>query len=84
MKRRTVLLALGLALPLLGGCTTSAERRTSDDATCRSYGFRPGTDAFAGCLQNIDLDRSAERRQSLYPSVYSGYGAGIRFGRGFY
>ncbi|MCO6389908.1 hypothetical protein GTW25_02550 [Aliihoeflea aestuarii] len=52
-------LALGLS-----ACTTltQEERRAIDEDTCRSYGFRPGTDAFAACLQRIDLDRRADAR----------------------
>lgn len=54
-------LAIGLA-----ACTTMTpeERRAIDQETCRSYGFRAGTDAFAACLQRIDLDRRAEARAS--------------------
>ena len=60
---RTILAALALAA-ICGGCvsTTDAERRAADEARCRSYGFRPATEAQARCLQEIDLDRAAERR----------------------
>lgn len=52
-------IAIGLA-----ACTTLSpeERRAMDEDSCRSYGFRPGTDAFAACLQRIDLDRRANAR----------------------
>jgi len=48
----------------LAGCQTltPAERRALDEQQCRSYGFRPNTDAFAECLQRIDLNRQAEYR----------------------
>jgi len=48
----------------LAGCQTLTpqERRALDEQQCRSYGFRPGTDAFAECLQRIDLDRRADYR----------------------
>lgn len=61
---KTALLAV-LALAL-AACTTITpeERRALDEETCRSYGFRAGTDAFAACLQRIDLDRRAEARAS--------------------
>lgn len=61
---RTAFLAV-LALALTA-CTTITpqERRALDEETCRSYGFRAGTDAFAACLQRIDLDRRAEARAS--------------------
>lgn len=50
----------------LAACTTITpeERRALDDEACRAYGFRTGTDAFAACLQRIDLDRRAEARAS--------------------
>jgi hypothetical protein len=52
----------------LSGCqtVTPEERRSADETRCISYGFRRGTDGFAGCLQKIDLDRSAERRAFRY------------------
>lgn len=54
---------MGAALvALCGGCVTAAEQRAADEARCRSYGFRAGSDAFANCLLQVDLDRSAERR----------------------
>ena len=63
------------ALFVLSGCQSSGERRASDEGVCRSYGFRPGTDGFAQCLQNIDLDRSADRRQVLDGGYgFGGYG----------
>lgn len=60
---RNALTAVGLAL-LLAGCTTMTpqERRAADEAQCRSYGFTKRNDAFAECLQRIDLDRRAARR----------------------
>ena len=49
---------------MLGACETTspAQQRAADDARCRSYGFRRGTDGFSKCLLDIDLDRSADRR----------------------
>lgn len=71
-------LVLGAAL---GACetTTPAEQRAADDARCKSYGFKRGTDAFSKCLLDIDLDRSADRRErrlefSTYPRFYGGFG----------
>lgn len=68
-----------LVLLVLGGCAsmTPEQRRANDEFECRDYGFRPGTNAFAECLQRIDLDRRADRRAFLYgdpfPRAY-GYG----------
>lgn len=54
--------ALAATALLLAGCQTAAEVRANDENKCRTYGFRPNTDAFAECLQRIDLDRRAEFR----------------------
>lgn len=55
----TVLLTL-----FITGCVsmTPEERRALENQTCSSYGFRRGTDAFANCLLNLDLDRRAASR----------------------
>lgn len=56
-----------LALAVLAGCTTMTpeERRAADEATCRSYGFTKRNDAFAECLQRLELDRRAARRANM-------------------
>nr|WP_298101170.1 hypothetical protein [uncultured Shinella sp.] len=54
--------ALAATALLLAGCQTAAEMRAHDEDKCRAYGFRPNTDAFAECLQRIDLDRRADFR----------------------
>ncbi|MEK4034947.1 hypothetical protein WOC76_09005 [Methylocystis sp. IM3] len=64
-------LAAGL---LLCACetTTPAQQRAADEARCRSYGFRRGTDGFSKCLLDVDLDRAADRRvqrEELYLST---------------
>lgn len=60
MKIRAALLVL-LAV---GGCQTITpeERRAQDHQTCRNYGFKRNTSAFAECLQRIDLNRAADAR----------------------
>lgn len=45
------------ALISLASCESAAEIRARDEAQCTSYGFKPGTDAFAGCLQQENLSR---------------------------
>ena len=51
-------LVLALAVvTALAGCVSEAELRQQDQAQCTSYGFKPGTDAFAGCLQQENLGR---------------------------
>lgn len=62
------LLGLAAAGLVLAACQSMSpqERRARDENTCASYGFRRGTDAFATCLQRIDLDRRAEARAFRY------------------
>ena len=43
-----VVFALALALT---SCVSPEELRREDEATSAGYGFHPGTDAFASCLQ---------------------------------
>ena len=50
------------ALIGLAGCESAAEVRQQDAARCASYGFKPGSDAFANCLQQENL----ARRYQLY------------------
>ena len=51
----------------LAACTTLTpeEQRRADEDTCRSYGFTRKNDAFAECLQRIELDRRAARRAAF-------------------
>jgi hypothetical protein len=60
--RLAALAALAAAGLFLTGCQSAAEIRANDETKCRSYGFRTGTDAFAECLQRIELDRRADFR----------------------
>jgi hypothetical protein len=55
-----------LLATLLAGCLTSEEQRAADEAKCRSYGFTKKNDAFAECLQRIDLARRAELRDRSF------------------
>lgn len=64
------LAALATTILLLTGCQSVAERRALDENKCLDYGFRRGTDAFAACLQRIDLDRNAEMRSLRYQSAF--------------
>lgn len=54
------LVALGV---LLSGCMSAQDLRAADEAKCRAYGFKHNNDAFAECLQRIELDRRAESRE---------------------
>ena len=53
-----------LFVVLLAGCTTPEQQRQADEDKCRSYGFTHRNDAFAECLQRIELDRRAAIRSS--------------------
>jgi hypothetical protein len=74
-----------VALALAGsGCVTIAERRAFDEESCRGYGFRAGSEGFANCLLQIDLERSASRRAWIERDVggpYFGFGYGYGFRR---
>mgnify|MGYP000409075970 CR=1 FL=1 len=64
------LAALAVTALMLAGCQTAAEMRVADENRCAAYGFRPATDAFAECLQRIDLDRRAELRQASRDALF--------------
>ncbi len=51
----------------LAACTTVSpeEQRRADEDKCRSYGFTRKNDAFAECLQRLELDRRAAHRAAL-------------------
>lgn len=51
---------------LAAGCSlTKEEQRARDEDKCRSYGFTRQNDAFAACLQRIDLDRRSRNRYQV-------------------
>ncbi|MDI7861395.1 hypothetical protein MRS76_05460 [Rhizobiaceae bacterium n13] len=55
---------------------TPEQRRAADEAQCRSYGFKPRTEAFANCLMRIDLERRLERSIRLNSPYYGPYYGG--------
>lgn len=61
------LLALAMTAATFAACTTMTpqERRAMDEAECRDYGFQPGTDGFASCLQRINIDRRQASRAQM-------------------
>ena len=71
--RYWVLPVLALAV-LLAGCMTPEQRYAADEAKCRSYGFKKRNDAFAECMQRIDLDRKARLRDGPYVDGFVGGG----------
>ena len=63
----------GLALiVLLAGCMTPEQRYEADEAKCRSYGFKHRNDAFAQCMQRIDMERRARLRGGPYVDGFAG------------
>ena len=47
-----------------------------DDATCRKYGFKPRTDNYAACRQQIDLAKQqAQQQQAAYAQQKAEYDA---------
>ena len=47
---------------LLSGCLTPEEQRAADEQRCRDYGFKKRNDAFAECMQRLDLDLTIRPR----------------------
>ncbi len=65
-----MVIRLALVLSVLIGlaaCVSPEELRRADEATCTSFGFKPGTPEFATCLQRESLARR-------YGSVGPGWG----------
>ncbi|MRT59004.1 hypothetical protein GJV11_23125 [Enterobacteriaceae bacterium RIT693] len=42
---------------LLSGCVSPAEQASMDRTQCSNFGFTPGTDAFAQCMQKTAIHR---------------------------
>jgi len=58
MQWRNLRLAFAIsAVAFASSCVSPQELRREDDAACAGYGFAPGTDAFASCLQRESLAR---------------------------
>ena len=59
---------------LLAGCMTAEQQRAADEERCRNYGFKKRNDAFAECMQRLDLDRRARLRSGPYVDGFVGAG----------
>ena len=58
MLRRTLAFVLAMcALAFAASCVSPEELRREDEARCAGYGFKPGTNDFANCLQRESLAR---------------------------
>jgi len=58
--RRLAPIAWALAFASLAACVSPGELRHEDEAACLSFGFQPGTNDFAACLQRESLARRYE------------------------
>jgi hypothetical protein len=50
MTKRSLGLAWVICVLAPASCVSPEELRREDEATCVGYGFHPGTDAFANCV----------------------------------
>ena len=66
MAGRVVTLAAIGVVTMLAGCVSPAEVRRRDEAACSGYGFKPGSDAFAECLQRENLARQYILREPAW------------------
>ncbi|MDE2227796.1 MAG: hypothetical protein KGL11_01990 [Alphaproteobacteria bacterium] len=74
-RRAALRLAAAIAaLATLAGCVSAAELRQQDENQCAGYGFKPGTDAFASCLQQEELARRYGAWQQMPAYWYPPYG----------
>lgn len=75
MDGHVLIAACCVALLALAGCASPEQLRAQDEAACSSYGFRPGTDDFAACLQREDLARTYYARPRLSVGASFGFGS---------
>jgi hypothetical protein len=72
MNRYILLAAIGLAL---SGCVSVEEARAQrdafDDAECRNFGAKPGTEAYVRCRTDLQRNRAIEN-QPRQPVVVTG------------
>lgn len=54
--RSSILLTSGIMLIFLGGCVGRREMAARHFETCRAFGFNPGTDYFAGCMLQLEME----------------------------
>lgn len=81
MHQRWTLIVLAAAGLALAACASPEEQRQADAKACQSYGFTPGTTAFANCMQREQIARS--QSSGFFPSIGLGVGGGSFGGGGF-
>lgn len=80
MGIKTVIIIVGCAV--LAGCAPSREQLAKqDDASCLSYGARPGSDAYVQCRVMKDQQHAAQDRQDSAMAAGAIAGAGAGFTR---
>jgi len=73
-------LPVALAAAITTGCASPEALRQADESKCNSFGFHPGTDGFASCMQKLATDRennspfsaaniAAAAAQSMVPAM---------------
>jgi len=66
MTKLTIKLLPFLFLPLgIAGCVSAEDQRAADQEKCASYGYRPGTDGFASCMESQDWKRDDDQRRTM-------------------
>jgi len=73
-KRFAVTASAALLSVLLTGCISAAEMAARHQQACVTYGFSPGTEAYANCLLQLDVGDSGyghHGRPRLMPHPYA-------------
>ena len=60
------ILVIAAVAAMLAGCSTfgmsGAQIAQMDQSKCQGYGFKLGSEAFASCMQQLDLSREEDQR----------------------
>lgn len=73
-KRFAVIASAALLSVVLSGCISAAEMAARHRQACVTYGFTPGTEAYANCLLQLDVGDygySHHGRPRLMPHPYT-------------
>lgn len=66
MMGKLAVAVCGLSLALvLGGCVSPEQQRGRDQGDCASYGFQPGSDAYANCMMQTRMVRDERQREDM-------------------
>lgn len=64
-------IALSALAVLLASCATPEQRAARISGECSSYGYSPGTDAFANCVQQKYADLESRREAASLMAIES-------------